>query len=98
MLDRSGASRRQRSHKTGLCSSTAEASPQENSGTPHGAPGKKPWWKANAGAAIMATISAGGSHLGWENSSQRIITGVIIIVAVAVDQLRHRKAMASQGD
>ena len=50
------------------------------------------------GAAIMATISMGGSHLGWETSSQRIITGTIIIVAVAVDQLRHRRAMASQGD
>jgi hypothetical protein len=44
--------------KTGLCSSTAGASPPENSGTPHGAPGTKPWWKANAGVAITASISA----------------------------------------
>jgi hypothetical protein len=43
---------------TGLCSSTAGASPPENSGTPHGAPGKNPWWKANAGMAITASISA----------------------------------------
>ena len=50
------------------------------------------------GAAIMATIAMGGSHVGWENSDQRIITGVIIIVAVAVDQLRHRKALAAQGE
>jgi ribose/xylose/arabinose/galactoside ABC-type transport system permease subunit len=50
------------------------------------------------GAAIMATISAGGSHLGWANSTQRIITGAIIIVAVALDQLRHRTAAAAQGD
>ena len=49
------------------------------------------------GAAIMMTISMGGSHLGWENSSQQIITGVIIIIAVALDRLRHRRATASEG-
>jgi ribose transport system permease protein len=48
------------------------------------------------GAAIMTTIAAGGGQLSWPNWLQQIITGVIIIVAVAVDRLRHRKALASQ--
>jgi ribose/xylose/arabinose/galactoside ABC-type transport system permease subunit len=41
------------------------------------------------GAAIMITIAHGGSHLGWRNPVQEIITGVIIILAVAVDMLRQ---------
>ncbi|MEA2711876.1 MAG: ribose transport system permease protein [Phycisphaerales bacterium] len=49
------------------------------------------------GAAIMQIISAGGAHLGWENSSQEIITGVIIVIAVTLDRLRHRRAAASEG-
>jgi ribose/xylose/arabinose/galactoside ABC-type transport system permease subunit len=44
------------------------------------------------GAAIMITMRAGGSHLGWENWKQEIITGGIIIAAVALDRLRHRRA------
>jgi ribose transport system permease protein len=49
------------------------------------------------GAMIMTTIAAGGGQLGWPNWLQQIITGVIIIVAVAVDRLRHRKAASSEG-
>jgi ribose/xylose/arabinose/galactoside ABC-type transport system permease subunit len=49
------------------------------------------------GAAIMTTIRTGSSHLGWENWQQKMITGVIIVLAVAVDRLRQRKAAASQG-
>jgi ribose transport system permease protein len=48
------------------------------------------------GAAIMITIRRGGSYLAWDNSSQEIITGIIIVLAVAVDRLRQRKAAASQ--
>ena len=48
------------------------------------------------GAAIMITIRRGGSYLAWDNSSQEIITGIIIIIAVALDRLRQRKA-AAQG-
>lgn len=47
------------------------------------------------GAAIMTTISAGGSHLRWPNPTQAIITGVIIVLAVALDRLRQRKASAA---
>jgi ribose transport system permease protein len=44
------------------------------------------------GAAIMTTIRVGSSHMGWRNWHQEIITGVIIIIAVALDRLRHRRA------
>ena len=48
------------------------------------------------GAAIMTTIGRGGSYLGWSNWRQEMITGVIIILAVALDRLRHRRAMAAR--
>jgi ribose/xylose/arabinose/galactoside ABC-type transport system permease subunit len=48
------------------------------------------------GAAIMITIGAGASQLRWENPWQEIITGMIIVVAVALDRLRHRRAVASE--
>lgn len=44
------------------------------------------------GALIMTVISIGCDYKGWENHVQLVVTGVIIIVAVALDQLRHRKA------
>lgn len=47
------------------------------------------------GAAIMTTIRVGSSHMGWRNWHQEIITGVIIVIAVALDRLRQRKAEAS---
>jgi ribose transport system permease protein len=44
------------------------------------------------GAMLMTEIKTGGTHLGLSNWVQEIITGIIIIVAVALDRLRHRKA------
>ena len=43
------------------------------------------------GAMLMTEIKTGGTHLGLSNWVQEIITGVIIIVAVALDRLRHRR-------
>ncbi len=43
------------------------------------------------GAAIMNTLRTGSAHMGWPNWRQQIITGVIIIIAVALDRLRQRK-------
>ena len=44
------------------------------------------------GALIMTTIAAGSIPLGWPNWVQEIVTGGIIVVAVALDQIRHRRA------
>jgi ribose transport system permease protein len=44
------------------------------------------------GALIMTIIQAGCAYEGWENHVQLVVTGVIIVVAVALDQLRHRKS------
>lgn len=43
------------------------------------------------GALIMTVIAAGCTHLGIQNWVQEIITGGIIVLAVALDRLRHRK-------
>ncbi|MGB7157443.1 MAG: ABC transporter permease [Tepidisphaeraceae bacterium] len=48
------------------------------------------------GAAIMTVIGSGASQLRWENPWQEIITGVIIVIAVALDRLRHRRAVANE--
>lgn len=45
-----------------------------------------------AGAAITVVLMNGCSQLGATNAMQDIITGAIIINAVVIDQLRHRKA------
>ncbi|HVV99276.1 MAG TPA: ABC transporter permease [Planctomycetaceae bacterium] len=42
------------------------------------------------GAAMMLVISSGCTQLGWSNPVQDIILGVIIVAAVAIDQLRQR--------
>jgi ribose transport system permease protein len=42
------------------------------------------------GALIMAFLRNGCQQLGWANYIQEIIIGSIIVVAVAVDQLRSR--------
>jgi ribose/xylose/arabinose/galactoside ABC-type transport system permease subunit len=42
------------------------------------------------GALIMQVIQSGCSQMGWPNWVQEIVTGVIIVVAVALDRLRHR--------
>lgn len=43
------------------------------------------------GAGIMAVIRAGCSHMGVPNWVQEIITGGVIVLAVALDRLRHRR-------
>jgi len=47
------------------------------------------------GTLIMAVIRSGCSQMGWSNWIQEIITGIIIISAVALDRLRHRKVIAT---
>ena len=44
------------------------------------------------GALIMTTIASGCDQMGIPNWVQEIVTGAIIVVAVAVDRLRHRRA------
>ncbi|HEY3414003.1 MAG TPA: ABC transporter permease [Armatimonadota bacterium] len=45
------------------------------------------------GAFIMTTLRSGGSQIGWENWRQEMITGGIIIISVALDRLRARRAV-----
>ncbi|MGE0438950.1 MAG: ABC transporter permease [Gemmatimonadales bacterium] len=45
------------------------------------------------GALIMTVIRAGGSQLGWSNWVQEIVTGAIIVAAVAIDRYRHRRSL-----
>jgi ribose/xylose/arabinose/galactoside ABC-type transport system permease subunit len=45
-----------------------------------------------AGALIMTVIRSGCSQMGMPNWVQEIITGIIIIAAVALDRLRHRRS------
>jgi ribose transport system permease protein len=46
------------------------------------------------GALIMSVIRSGCTQMGLPNWVQEIITGIIIIAAVALDRLRHRRANA----
>ncbi len=46
-----------------------------------------------AGALLMTTIASGCTQMGLPNWVQEIITGAIIVVAVAVDRLRHRRTV-----
>lgn len=43
------------------------------------------------GAMIMAFLRNGCQQMGWPNYVQEIIIGAIIVIAVAVDQLRNRR-------
>jgi ribose transport system permease protein len=43
------------------------------------------------GASLMTVIKTGSTHLGLPNWVEEVITGVIIVTAVAVDRLRHRR-------
>jgi ribose transport system permease protein len=43
------------------------------------------------GALLMTVIRTGCTHLGWDNWVQEIVTGAIIVVAVAVDRVRHAR-------
>jgi ribose/xylose/arabinose/galactoside ABC-type transport system permease subunit len=45
------------------------------------------------GALIMSVIAAGCTQMGLPNWYQQIITGAIIILAVALDRLRHRRSL-----
>jgi ribose/xylose/arabinose/galactoside ABC-type transport system permease subunit len=45
------------------------------------------------GALIMTVIASGCTQMGLPNWVQEIITGVIIVVAVALDRLRHRRTI-----
>ena len=41
------------------------------------------------GALIMQVLQSGCSQMGWPNWVQEIVTGAIIVVAVALDRFRH---------
>ena len=43
------------------------------------------------GALIMQVLQSGCSQMGWPNWVQEIVTGAIIVVAVAMDRFRHRR-------
>jgi ribose/xylose/arabinose/galactoside ABC-type transport system permease subunit len=47
------------------------------------------------GALIMTVVANGCSKLGLDNSVQLIVTGVIIVLAVGLDRLRHKTSAAS---
>lgn len=42
------------------------------------------------GALIMTTLRSGSQLMGWPNYFQEIIIGTVIVLAVALDRLRHR--------
>jgi ribose transport system permease protein len=42
------------------------------------------------GALLMTVLAAGATQLGIANWVQQILTGAIIVIAVALDRLRHR--------
>ncbi len=42
------------------------------------------------GALIMASLRNGTQLMGWENHVQEIIIGMVIILAVGIDRIRHR--------
>jgi len=44
------------------------------------------------GALIMSVIRSGCSQMGLDNWGQEVVTGAIIVSAVALDRLRHRRA------
>ena len=45
------------------------------------------------GALIMTVIASGCTQRGYPNWVQEIITGAIIVIAVALDRLRHRRTV-----
>jgi len=48
------------------------------------------------GALIMSTIRSGCSQMGLDNWVQEVVTGIVIVVAVALDRLRHRSTGGSE--
>jgi ribose/xylose/arabinose/galactoside ABC-type transport system permease subunit len=51
-------------------------------------------WGALIGALVIRTIWAGGSQMGLPNWVQEIVTGTIIVLAVALDRWRARRALS----
>lgn len=45
------------------------------------------------GALFMPTIRNGCSQMGWPNWVTEIVAGVIIVISVALDRLRHRRGL-----
>ncbi len=43
------------------------------------------------GALIMAVLRNGSNQMGWQNFTQEIIIGIVIIIAVGLDQLRQSR-------
>jgi ribose transport system permease protein len=50
------------------------------------------------GALIMIVIRSGCSHMGLPNWVQEIVTGLIIVAAVALDRLRQRRAALARAE
>jgi ribose transport system permease protein len=44
------------------------------------------------GALIMAVLRNGSNQIGWPNYMQEIIIGIVIILAVGLDRLRHGRS------
>jgi ribose transport system permease protein len=44
------------------------------------------------GAFLMTVIKTGCTHLGLPNWVEEVVTGLIIVVAVALDRARHKRA------
>jgi ribose transport system permease protein len=47
------------------------------------------------GALIMAVLRNGCNQMGWQNFTQEIIIGIVIIMAVGLDMLRQRRGRRS---
>lgn len=46
------------------------------------------------GALIMAVLRNGSNQMGWQNFTQEIIIGIVIVLAVGLDRLRQRQQAA----
>jgi ribose transport system permease protein len=55
--------------------------------------GQGAMWRAFAGVMILTVISNGFNLLHWDTTYQQVVTGVLILVAVAADGLFFRKAV-----
>jgi ribose transport system permease protein len=54
--------------------------------------GQGAMWRAFVGVMILTVISNGFNLLHWDTTYQQVVTGVLILVAVAADGLFFRKA------
>lgn len=46
------------------------------------------------GAMIMTVVSSGCTQMGWSSSLQKVVTGCIIVLAVAIDRLQSKRSAA----